>query len=514
MGDASRLIVVIAGSLAGLVHVGFWVLEAVLWDRPAVHRIFGVTTREGAAAQRGAFYNIGWYNLLLALGAWVGVGLYAVHRGAALLVFAMAFMVAAALVLLRTARAMWRGALIQGLPAAVALAALAVSPGAIAGPPLQPVAAPGAIPRITASAPPGTEAPQAPAVIGGVTAISVASRADVATHLEVPWGLAFAPDGSLLVTERERGRILRIADGAVTALTGPGADALAAFARNRGEGGLLGIAVLDRGSGQPPAVYVYQTRDTDNAVLRMDLGGDELSAPVEVLTGIPKAANHNGGRLKLGPDGHLYVTTGDASSPDLAQDPASLAGKILRIVADGTAADGSPAPSNPFGTVVYSWGHRNVQGIAWTDDGRLYASEFGQGDVDELNLIVAGANYGWPLVEGLNRAPAGTGLGDTVDGLTYPVVEWRPTSSASPSGIAATPAGVFVAGLRGQTLFWVPLTASGVGSPVPLVTDLGRVRDVIVGPDGALYVATSNTDGRGTPRAGDDRIVRIEIAAS
>jgi len=147
-------------------------------------------------------------------------------------------------------------------------------------------------------------------------------------------------------------------------------------------------------------------------------------------------------------------------------------------------------------------------------NGRLYASEFGQGDVDELNLIVAGANYGWPLVEGLNRAPAGTGLGDTVDGLTYPVVEWRPTSSASPSGIAATPAGVFIAGLRGQTLFWVPLTASGVGSPVPLVTDLGRVRDVIVGPDGALYVATSNTDGRGTPRAGDDRIVRIEIAAS
>jgi len=138
MGDASRLIVVIAGSLAGLVHVGFWVLEAVLWDRPAVHRMFGVTTREGAAAQRGAFYNIGWYNLLLALGAWVGVGLYAVHRGAALLVFAMAFMVAAALVLLRTARAMWRGALIQGLPAAVALAALAVSPGAIAGPPPPP----------------------------------------------------------------------------------------------------------------------------------------------------------------------------------------------------------------------------------------------------------------------------------------------------------------------------------------------------------------------------------------
>lgn len=131
MGGAALLVVVIAGSLAGLVHVGFWVLEAVLWERPAVHRIFGVATREEAAAQRSVFYNIGWYNLLLALGAWTGVGLYAAHRGAALLIFTMAFMVVAALVLLRTSREMWRGALVQGLPALIALVALAVE-GALA----------------------------------------------------------------------------------------------------------------------------------------------------------------------------------------------------------------------------------------------------------------------------------------------------------------------------------------------------------------------------------------------
>jgi glucose/arabinose dehydrogenase len=224
------------------------------------------------------------------------------------------------------------------------------------------------------------------------------------------------------------------------------------------------------------------------------------------------AANHNGGRLKFGPDGFLYVTTGDAANGELAQDRDSLAGKTLRIVADGSSADGSPAPENPFDTAVWSWGHRNVQGIAWVEDGRMYASEFGQGDVDELNLLVAGANYGWPTVEGLDRSPSGTQLGDTVDGLTYPVAEWRPTSSASPSGIAATREAIYIAGLRGEALFRVPLTASGVGAPEKLIDDVGRVRDVLVGPDGALYIATNNTDGRGTPRTGDDRIVRIEIA--
>lgn len=511
MDDLSRVIVIVAGSLAGLLHVWFWVVETLLWHRPAVQRSFGIRGADHAAVARPVFFNLGFYNLFLGLGALAGVVIYAFDRGAVLLIFTMLFMVGAAVVLLASSRGSMRGPALQGIPAVVVLLGLAFNPGAVWGPALEATAAPGAVPRVTATAHPPTPSPEAPTIIGGVESVEIVSRTDIVTGLEIPWALAFAPDGSLLVTERERGRILRVADGTITPLSGPGAEALAALARDRGEGGLLGIALLPS---DPTVVYVYQTRDGDNAVLRMTLSGDELSVPVEVLTGIPVASNHNGGRLKFGPDGFLYVTTGDAANGNLSQDRDSLAGKTLRIVADGTDADGSPAPGNPFDSEVWSWGHRNVQGIAWVADGRMFASEFGQGDVDELNQVTAGANYGWPTVEGLDRSPAGTVLGATVDGLTYPVIEWRPTSSASPSGIAATREAIYIAGLRGEALFRVPLTADGVGTPTALVTDLGRIRDVVVGPDGALYLATNNTDGRGTPRSGDDRIVRIEIAPS
>lgn len=342
-----------------------------------------------------------------------------------------------------------------------------------------------------------------------IDSMEVVARDDVATGLSAPWDLVFERDGSMLVTERDAGRIVRVgADGAATVLGGEGAQALAQTEAT-GEAGLLGIALLPS---DPTVLYAYLTRADGNAVIRTTIDGDSLSSPVDVVAGIPAATNHDGGRIAFGPDDHLYIATGDAAQPELAQDASTLHGTILRVVADGGDSDGDPAPGNPFDDLVWSYGHRNVQGLGWAPDGTMFASEFGQADADELNIVEAGANYGWPVVEGLIGAPDGTELGTTVEGLTYPVAEWRPTAEASPSGIAVTAEGAYVAALRGSAVYRVPFTADGVGEPQVLVDDLGRVRSVTVGPDGALYVLTNNTDGRGDPREGDDRIVRLELA--
>lgn len=355
-----------------------------------------------------------------------------------------------------------------------------------------------------------TSAPSGDAsqIIGGIAEVSVTSQRDVATGLDVPWSIAFTPDSGILVSERDAGRVLHIgADGATTTLTGPGAQDIASANDPQGEAGLLGIVLHPD---DPSLLYAYQTRPDGNAVIRMSLDGSSLSAPTVILDGIPKARNHDGGRLAFGPDGYLYVTTGDAGNGDLAQDKDSLAGKILRVVANGSEVDGQAAPGNPFDTPVWTYGHRNVQGIGWVADGRMYASEFGQNSTDEVNLIEPGRNYGWPIVEARDGAPAGTALGDTVDGLTYPVVEWA-TDEASPSGLAVTNEGLYVGALRGERVWRVPLTGGGVGDPQVLLDGLGRVRNVAVGPDGALYLITGNTDGRGDVRDGDDRLVRLTI---
>jgi glucose/arabinose dehydrogenase len=362
-----------------------------------------------------------------------------------------------------------------------------------------PISAGGATPK------PSNDVPQA---IGGIADVSVTSQRDVATGLDVPWSIAVTPDGGLLVTERDAGRILRIGpDGATTALTGPGAQDIASANDSQGEAGLLGIVLHPD---DPSLLYAYQTRPDGNAVLRMALNGNTLGSPTVILDGIPKARNHDGGRLAFGPDGYLYVSTGDAGNSSLSQDKASLAGKILRIVAEGTDADGQAAPGNPFGSPIWTYGHRNVQGLGWVADGRMYASEFGQNSTDEINLIEPGRNYGWPIVEARDGAPAGTTLGATVDGLTYPVIEWA-TDEASPSGLAVTNEGLYVGALRGERVWRVPLTAEGLGSPQVLLDGLGRIRNVAVAPDGALYLITSNTDGRGDVRDGDDRLVRLTI---
>ncbi|GAB3431447.1 PQQ-dependent sugar dehydrogenase [Actinophytocola sediminis] len=313
------------------------------------------------------------------------------------------------------------------------------------------------------------------------------------TGLASPWGLAFLPDGSALVSERNSAQLKRIANGSTTTVgTVPGVVA-------GGEGGLHGLAVspsfdTDR------YVYAYFTAASDNRVVRMTVNGG-LGQPEVVVSGIPKATIHNGGRLAFGPDGLLYIATGDAGQSANSQNPSSLGGKILRVTPTGEAAPGNPTAGNR----MWSLGHRNVQGLAFDGGGRLWASEFGQNTWDELNLIRAGGNYGWPTVEGDGDNP----------GFVDPIAQW-PTSEASPSGIAFTRDTVWLATLRGQRLWAVPvLNGAPDGSPVNFFNGTyGRLRNVATAPDGSLWLMTNNTDGRGTPRPGDDRILRLTFAAT
>ncbi|MCU0265112.1 MAG: PQQ-dependent sugar dehydrogenase, partial [Actinomycetia bacterium] len=333
---------------------------------------------------------------------------------------------------------------------------------------------------------PTTTAPSAPVP----ARVSVAGV--VASDLEVPWGVAFLPDGAALVAERDTARLVRVGpDGAVARLgVVPGV-------RHGGEGGLLGLAVspafaTDR------TVFAYHTASGDNRVVRVRLDGDRLGTPVPVLTGIPAGGIHNGGRIVFGPDGALWIGTGEVGDPDLAQDRRSLGGKILRIRPDGSVPADNPFPGSP----VWSYGHRNVQGLAFDSRGRLWASELGQKAFDELNLVVRGGNHGWPRVEGVGND------GRYVD----PVATWR-TSEASPSGIAIVDDVVYVAALRGERLWQVPITGDGAGEPRAfLAGDLGRLRTVVTTPDGTLWVTTSNRDGRGDPAEADDRILRLALS--
>jgi glucose/arabinose dehydrogenase len=312
----------------------------------------------------------------------------------------------------------------------------------------------------------------------------------LASNLDVPWAIAFLPDGSALVTLRDRAQLLQVRPGAATVSLGtiPGVVP-------GGEGGLLGVAVSPDYS-RDHHVFLYYTAANDNRVVRLTFSGGRPSRPEPILTGIRKAGNHNGGRLAFGPDGYLYVTTGDAGEGARSQSRSSLNGKILRITQDG-----SPAPGNPFGTAVWSLGHRNVQGMAWAPDGTMYASEFGQNTWDELNLIRPGRNYGWPLVEG--RA------GRT--GLVDPLVQW-PTDAASPSGIAYAGGVIYLAALRGESLWRVPVSGTTAGTPRRLLHGTyGRLRDAVLAPDGRLWVLTSNTF-RGTPGPRDDRLIAFPLA--
>ncbi|PRB40477.1 glucose sorbosone dehydrogenase [Arthrobacter sp. MYb23] len=295
--------------------------------------------------------------------------------------------------------------------------------------------------------------------------------------LQLPWSVVFLPDGTAVVSERDSAQVKSIRDGQ-TATVGevPGVDP-------GGEGGLLGLA-LSPGFATDRWLYAYFTAPDDNRIARIKITGDPagslaLGEAEVIFSGMPKASTHNGGRIRFGPDGFLYVGTGDSQRREQPQDTNALGGKILRLTAEGR-----PAPGNPFGNnPVYSYGHRNVQGLAWDSDGRLWASEFGPDVDDELNLITPGGNYGWPTVTG---APGRSGLIDAK-------VVWPSTSDASPSGLEIVEGVAYTGALRGQRLWAVPLDGETAGSPVAYFTgQYGRLRDVARAPDGTLWVISNN----------------------
>ncbi|MEP6666004.1 MAG: PQQ-dependent sugar dehydrogenase [Nocardioidaceae bacterium] len=320
---------------------------------------------------------------------------------------------------------------------------------------------------------------------------TVRVTATIAHGLEVPWGLAFLPDGSALVSQRNQGTISSIDHGVVTEVgqipeTAP-----------TSEGGLLGLAVSPEFA-TDQKVFAYVTTNEDNRVLSMAYDGHTISKVTPILTGIPFGSIHDGGRLAFGPDGYLYVSTGETGNGDLAADRGSLGGKILRITAEGKPAPGNPDSRSP----VWTFGHRNIQGLAFDDHDRLWASEFGSDVWDEVNRVERGNNYGWPAAEG----------DANLKGLTDPLVQWRP-EDASPSGLAFANGALWTAGLRGERLWEIPVESNGtLGQPLAhFVGKYGRLRTVVAAPDGSLWLTTSNRDGRGFPAAGDDRIFRVSI---
>lgn len=390
----------------------------------------------------------------------------------------------------------------RGALAAVALAGCGALLAAGCSPPGGPGSGPG-------GSPPGPAAGTgSPGPSGGASASAEASAppakgavtvtGEVAKGLESPWGVAPLPGGDLLVASRDKGTISRIAvgSGAVTAIgevpgVAPG-----------GEGGLLGLA-LSPSFASDRLVYAYFTTESDNRIARMRYdeqrpAGQQLGAPDTVLRSIPKGLVHNGGRIAFGPDKMLYAGTGETGETGLAQDRKSLGGKILRMTPDGEPVHGNPEPDS----VVYSYGHRNVQGLTWDKDKRLWAAEFGQKAWDELNLIEPGANYGWPQAEGKAGRP----------GLRDPVAVWK-TDDASPSGIAWAEGSVWMAGLKGNRLWRIPLAgAEPVAEPEAFLEGrYGRLRTVVPLGGDRLLLVTSETDGRGSPEAGDDRILTLTV---
>lgn len=301
----------------------------------------------------------------------------------------------------------------------------------------------------------------------------------VAENLNIPWELVFIDDG-MLMTERP-GRLIKIGQNReIIEVQG---------VEHIGEGGLLGLA-LHPDFKNNNLIYLYLTTKNGNSfsnrVERYKLEGNKLVDREIIVQGILGSSIHDGGRVAFGPDGYLYIATGDAGNSNLSQDKNSLNGKILRVNRDGTELE------------IYSLGHRNVQGLAWDDQGRLWATEHGQSKLDELNLIEKGKNYGWPVIQG----------DDKKEGMESPIIH-SGNDTWAPSGMAYLNGSLFFAGLRGEALYEYKINEKKLLTHFK--NQFGRLRSVTVGPDGYLYLLTNNRDGRGTPKPGDDKIIKVKI---
>ncbi|MFJ9855631.1 PQQ-dependent sugar dehydrogenase [Streptomyces sp. NPDC101150] len=314
----------------------------------------------------------------------------------------------------------------------------------------------------------------------------------VSSGWSIPWGLSWLPNGSALITERDAFTVSTLGQDGTKKQVGKVPDVVT----TGGEGGLLSIAVSPSWK-TDHYVYVMHTAPEGNRIARMTFDGTKLSGYKVLVDGIKKNKYHNGGRIKFGPDGLLYATTGEAQTPDLAQDKKSLNGKILRMTPDGR-----PAPGNPFHSLLYSYGHRNPQGITWDAQGHLWEGELGDSKYDELNLIEPGKNYGWPECEG----------NCSTDGMTNPKRQW-PVKDASPSAVAYADGAIYMAALRGERLWRIPVDGTTAGTPKAYYTnDYGRLRTVESVPGrNSLWLTTTNADNNGGGGAGSDKVFQIDL---
>ncbi|GAB3008453.1 PQQ-dependent sugar dehydrogenase [Saccharothrix stipae] len=327
----------------------------------------------------------------------------------------------------------------------------------------------------------------------------VGAVTQLATDTDVPWGLDFLPDGSGVYTRRDAFDVVKLSPSGVKTTLGTVPNVVT----TNGEGGLLGLEVSPNFASDN-YLYIYHTAANDNRIVRIKVQNNALvpSSVQVLLTGIPRNRYHNGGRLEFGPDGKLYAGTGDGQNANWAQDLANLGGKVLRL-----NADGSPPSDNPFygngGNARYVWtyGHRNVQGLAFDGQGRLWQAELGNTIMDELNLAERGGNYGWPACEGTSGS---------CSGYIAPKRTWS-TANASPSGIAIVNNAVYVAALRGSRLYRLQISGTSVGSETThFQGTYGRLRTVEAAPDGSLWLTTSD-DRDSVPNNSNSRILRVQL---